>query len=186
MRLRPDVHDLRRGAWLVRGAAGSFAHLPSDPQGVVRRRARPHPRAGRRGPAPGRHAGVLEERAAGRRAGVSREAEARFLPLPQEERMMARGFALFAGTTPETIRASAREAEALGYSSFWVNHPGSVDGPAALAFGARETRSSERASGVVPRRTRGPEAIVQGVPATALPLERLLLAVASPTRNSLS
>ena len=49
---------------------------------------------------------------------------------------MARGFALFAGTTPEIIRASAREAEALGYSSFWVNHPGSFDGLGALAHAA--------------------------------------------------
>ena len=69
---------------------------------------------------------------------------------------MARGFALFAGTTPEIIRASAREAEALGYSSFWVNHPGSVDGLAALAFGARETKRIELGIGVIPLHTRGP------------------------------
>jgi len=41
---------------------------------------------------------------------------------------MGRGFALFAGAAPEIIRASAREAEGLGYSSFWVNHPGATDG----------------------------------------------------------
>lgn len=34
---------------------------------------------------------------------------------------MAHGFALFAGTAPEIIGMSAREAEDLGYSSFWVN-----------------------------------------------------------------
>jgi len=99
---------------------------------------------------------------------------------------MARGFALFAGTTPEIIRASAREAEALGYSSFWVNHPGSVDGLAALAFGARETKSIELGIGVIPLHTRGPESIVQGVRATALPLDRLLLGVGSPNPKSLA
>ena len=35
---------------------------------------------------------------------------------------------------------SAREAEALGYRSFWVNHPGPVDGPGSLAYAAAETR----------------------------------------------
>ena len=36
---------------------------------------------------------------------------------------MGQGFALFAGTAADVIRAAAREAEALGYTSFWVNHP---------------------------------------------------------------
>jgi alkanesulfonate monooxygenase SsuD/methylene tetrahydromethanopterin reductase-like flavin-dependent oxidoreductase (luciferase family) len=99
---------------------------------------------------------------------------------------MARGFALFAGTTPETIRATAREAEALGYSSFWVNHPGSVDGLAALAHAAGETKRIELGIGVIPLHTRGPEAIVQGVRATRLPLDRLLLGVGSPNPKSLA
>jgi hypothetical protein len=30
------------------------------------------------------------------------------------------------------IRAAAREADAVGYASFWVDHPGPVDGLAAL------------------------------------------------------
>jgi len=99
---------------------------------------------------------------------------------------MARGFALFAGTTPEIIRASVREAEALGYSSFWVNHPGSVDGLAALAHAAGETQRIEVGIGVIPLHTRGPESIVQGVRATALPLARLLLGVGSPNPKSLA
>jgi alkanesulfonate monooxygenase SsuD/methylene tetrahydromethanopterin reductase-like flavin-dependent oxidoreductase (luciferase family) len=98
---------------------------------------------------------------------------------------MAQGFALFAGTTAENIRASAREAEQLGYSSFWVNHPGSTDGLAALAHAAGETKRIELGIGVIPLHTRGPEAIVLGVRATALPLERLLLGVGSPNPNSL-
>lgn len=99
---------------------------------------------------------------------------------------MARGFALFAGSTPDIIRASAREAEALGYSSFWVNHPGSFDGLTALALGARETTRIELGIGVIPLHTRGPESIVEGVRATALPLDRLLLGVGSPNPKSLS
>jgi alkanesulfonate monooxygenase SsuD/methylene tetrahydromethanopterin reductase-like flavin-dependent oxidoreductase (luciferase family) len=98
---------------------------------------------------------------------------------------MALGFALFAGTAPEIIGASAREAEALGYSSFWVNHPGSFDGLAALSLGARETKSIELGIGVIPLHTRGPESIVQGVRATALPQGRLLLGVGSPNPQSL-
>jgi alkanesulfonate monooxygenase SsuD/methylene tetrahydromethanopterin reductase-like flavin-dependent oxidoreductase (luciferase family) len=98
---------------------------------------------------------------------------------------MALGFALFAGTAPDVIRASAREAEALGYSSFWVNHPGSTDGLAALGVAARETRQLELGIGVIPLHTRGPESIVGGVKTTALPLDRLLLGVGSPNPDSL-
>ena len=98
---------------------------------------------------------------------------------------MGQGFALFAGTTAENIRASAREAEQLGYSSFWVNHPGSTDGLAALAHAAGETKRIELGIGVIPLHTRGPEAIAQGVRVTKLPLDRLLLGVGSPNPNSL-
>ena len=99
---------------------------------------------------------------------------------------MGQGFALFAGAAPEIIRAAAREAEGLGYSSFWVNHPGSTDGLAALALAAKETRRIELGIGVIPLHTRGPESIVQGVRGHALPLERLLLGVGSPNPNSLT
>jgi alkanesulfonate monooxygenase SsuD/methylene tetrahydromethanopterin reductase-like flavin-dependent oxidoreductase (luciferase family) len=100
--------------------------------------------------------------------------------------MMARGFALFAGTDPEIIRASAREAEALGYSSFWVNHPGAFDGLGALAHAAGVTKRLELGIGVIPLHTRGPESITEGVRSTALPLDRLLLGVGSPNPQSLS
>jgi alkanesulfonate monooxygenase SsuD/methylene tetrahydromethanopterin reductase-like flavin-dependent oxidoreductase (luciferase family) len=93
---------------------------------------------------------------------------------------MGLGFAVFAGTSPEVIRASAKEAERLGYTSFWVNHPGPTDGLAALAHAARETRRIELGIGVIPLNTRGPESIVQGVKATGLPLDRLLLGIGSP------
>jgi len=98
---------------------------------------------------------------------------------------MGRGLALFAGIAPEIIRASAREAEALGYSSFWVNHPGATDGLAALALAARETQRIELGIGVIPLHTRGPDSIVQGVRAHGLPLGRLLLGVGSPNPGAL-
>jgi alkanesulfonate monooxygenase SsuD/methylene tetrahydromethanopterin reductase-like flavin-dependent oxidoreductase (luciferase family) len=98
---------------------------------------------------------------------------------------MGFGFALFAGIAPDVIRGSAREAEALGYDSFWVNHPGPVDGLASLAHAARETRRLALGVGVIPLHTRGPEAIVEGVKAQALPLDRLLLGVGSPNPKSL-
>jgi alkanesulfonate monooxygenase SsuD/methylene tetrahydromethanopterin reductase-like flavin-dependent oxidoreductase (luciferase family) len=98
---------------------------------------------------------------------------------------MGRGFALFAGTSPEVLGASAREAEALGYSGFWVNHPGAVDGLAALSAAAGETQRIELGIGVIPLHTRGPENIVDGVRAARLPLDRLLLGVGSPNPGSL-
>ena len=98
---------------------------------------------------------------------------------------MGRGFALFAGTAAEIMQASAREAEALGYSSFWVNHPGSKDGLAALALGAAQTRHIELGIGVIPLHTRGADRIEQGVRQQALPLPRLLLGVGSPNPGAL-
>ena len=99
---------------------------------------------------------------------------------------MRRGFAVFAGLAPEVIRASAREAEGLRFSSFWVNHPGSTDGLAALALAARETRQIELGIGVIPLSTRGPDSIEEGVRASALPLGRLLLGVGSPNPGALA
>jgi alkanesulfonate monooxygenase SsuD/methylene tetrahydromethanopterin reductase-like flavin-dependent oxidoreductase (luciferase family) len=99
---------------------------------------------------------------------------------------MEYGFALFAGAAPDVIRASAREAEALGYHSFWVNHPGSTDGLAALAAAGNETRRVELGIGVIPLHTRGPDSIAQGVRAHALPVDRLLLGVGSPNPGSLT
>src|SRR3972149_9308632 len=98
---------------------------------------------------------------------------------------MGLGFALFAGTAPEVIRTSAREAEERGYSSFWVNHPGSTDGLAALTLAARETRRIALGIGVIPLHTRGPDSIVRGVGDNALPLDRLLLGVGSPNPGAL-
>jgi alkanesulfonate monooxygenase SsuD/methylene tetrahydromethanopterin reductase-like flavin-dependent oxidoreductase (luciferase family) len=99
---------------------------------------------------------------------------------------MGYGFAVFAGVAPEVIRAVAREAEAGGFGSFWVNHPGKIDGLAALSLAARETRRIELGIGVIPLHTRGPDSIAQGVRDQALPLDRLLLGVGSPNPASLA
>jgi alkanesulfonate monooxygenase SsuD/methylene tetrahydromethanopterin reductase-like flavin-dependent oxidoreductase (luciferase family) len=98
---------------------------------------------------------------------------------------MGHGFALFAGIAADVIQAAAREAEALGYTSFWVNHPGSTDGLAALAQAAGVTGRLDLGVGVIPLHTRGPASIVEGVKVTRLPLPRLLLGVGSPNPKSL-
>jgi alkanesulfonate monooxygenase SsuD/methylene tetrahydromethanopterin reductase-like flavin-dependent oxidoreductase (luciferase family) len=98
---------------------------------------------------------------------------------------MRHGFALFAGTAADVIHASAREAEALGFTSFWVNHPGPTDGLAALAQAAGVTQRLDLGVGVIPLHTRGPASIVDGVRTTRLPLARLLLGVGSPNPRSL-
>jgi alkanesulfonate monooxygenase SsuD/methylene tetrahydromethanopterin reductase-like flavin-dependent oxidoreductase (luciferase family) len=99
---------------------------------------------------------------------------------------MAKGFAVFAGVAPEIIRASAREAEARGFSSFWVNHPGLVDGLGSLAQGGAETRRIDLGVGVIPLHTRGPEAIVAGVRQHGLAPTRLLLGIGSPNPQALA
>ena len=99
---------------------------------------------------------------------------------------MALGFALNAGVASDVIRAAAREAEAGGYTSFWVNHPGSTDGLASLGAAAKETRRIALGIGVIPLHTRGPEPIAEGVRAQALPLDRLLLGVGSPNPGALA
>ena len=99
---------------------------------------------------------------------------------------IAKGFAVFAGVSAEIIRASAREAEARGFASFWVNHPGSVDGLGSLAQAAAETRRLDLGVGVIPLHTRGPESIVEGLRQHGLPDARLLLGVGSPNPRSLT
>jgi alkanesulfonate monooxygenase SsuD/methylene tetrahydromethanopterin reductase-like flavin-dependent oxidoreductase (luciferase family) len=99
---------------------------------------------------------------------------------------MTRGFALFAGIDAGLLGQAGQEAEALGYASFWVNHPGRTDGLAALAAAAGATRRIALGVGVVPLHTRGPESIADGVRAQRLPLDRLLLGVGSPNPGALA
>src|SRR5206468_2306830 len=99
---------------------------------------------------------------------------------------MAQGFALFAGVSPSIVTAAAREAETLGYTSFWVNHPGATDGRLSLAQAASVTRKIDLGIGVIPRHTRGPESIIEGVRCQALPPDRVRLGVGSPSPDSLA
>src|SRR3989441_1523486 len=98
---------------------------------------------------------------------------------------MAQGFALFAGVSPSIVTAAAREAETLGYTSFWVNHPGATDGLVSLAQAAGATRKIDLGIGVIPLHTRAPESIVEGVRSQALPLHRLPPGVGSPKPRAL-
>src|SRR2546423_845425 len=96
-----------------------------------------------------------------------------------------RGFGLFAGIAPEVIRRAAATAESLGYASFWVNHPGQVDGLGALARAAAGTRRLGLGIGVIPLTTRTPASIIDGVREHKLPLDRLLLGIGSPNPGAL-
>ena len=103
-----------------------------------------------------------------------------------DQHLTGRGFALHAGVAPDVIRAAAREAEAAGYDSFWVNYPGPIDGLAALALAAAETTRLALGVGVVPLHTHGPGRIAADVRRHALPVDRLLLGVGSPNPASLA
>lgn len=98
---------------------------------------------------------------------------------------MSRGIAVFAGIQADAIRAIAREAEAAGYGSFWVNHPPAADGLAALGRAVRETRRAELGVGVIPLQSRAPASIIEGVRANALPVDRLVLGVGSANPGAL-
>ena len=93
---------------------------------------------------------------------------------------------MFAGVAPAIIEAAAREAEALGYHSCWVNYPGSIDGLAALTVASRHTQRIRLGVGVIPLQTRGAASIADGVRANGLPLDRLLLGVGSANPGALA
>jgi alkanesulfonate monooxygenase SsuD/methylene tetrahydromethanopterin reductase-like flavin-dependent oxidoreductase (luciferase family) len=96
-----------------------------------------------------------------------------------------RGFGLFAGIEVEVIRSAANAAEALGYDSFWVNHPGTTDGLAVLAQAAAVTRQLKLGVGVIPLTSRDSANIIAGVRQQNLPLDRLLLGIGSPNPGGL-
>jgi alkanesulfonate monooxygenase SsuD/methylene tetrahydromethanopterin reductase-like flavin-dependent oxidoreductase (luciferase family) len=98
---------------------------------------------------------------------------------------MGYGFALFAGIATDVVTASAREAERLGFTSFWVNHPGTTDGLATLGAAAKATTRITLGIGVIPLHTRGPDSIAEGVRANTLGADRLLLGVGSPNPAAL-
>jgi alkanesulfonate monooxygenase SsuD/methylene tetrahydromethanopterin reductase-like flavin-dependent oxidoreductase (luciferase family) len=96
------------------------------------------------------------------------------------------GFGLSADTQAAIVEQCAREAERLGYGSFWLNHPGRTDGVAGLVVAASATERIELGVGVVPLTVRPAEDVADGVRAAGLPLERLLLGIGSPNPQALA
>jgi len=85
--------------------------------------------------------------------------------------------ALFAGTPSGVVAATAQLAEELGYTSFWLNHPGSTDGVAGLAAAAGTTETIDLGVGVVPLHIRSAGSVVDGIREHALPAGRLVLGI---------
>jgi alkanesulfonate monooxygenase SsuD/methylene tetrahydromethanopterin reductase-like flavin-dependent oxidoreductase (luciferase family) len=92
---------------------------------------------------------------------------------------MGRGFGIAAHVDHDVVRVVAREVEALGYSSFWVNDFPAADGLAALAEAASVTTGIDLGVGVVPLDQRPPAAIAARLRELHLPPARLVLGVGS-------
>ena len=92
---------------------------------------------------------------------------------------MGRGFGVAAAVSPEVIGEVAREAERLGYTSFWANDTPGADGLAALAAAASATERIKLGVGVIPLDRRPAEAIARDLQALGVPLDRLWLGVGS-------
>jgi len=90
---------------------------------------------------------------------------------------MGRGFGIAAAVAHEVTREVAREAEALGYTSFWVNDTPGADGLAALAAAAEVTDRIRLGVGVVALDRRPPETVAADVVRLGLPQGRLWLGV---------
>jgi alkanesulfonate monooxygenase SsuD/methylene tetrahydromethanopterin reductase-like flavin-dependent oxidoreductase (luciferase family) len=92
---------------------------------------------------------------------------------------MGRGFGVAAAVSHDVIREVAREAEQLGYSSFWCNDTPGADGLAGLAVAAGVTERIRLGVGVIPLDRRPADAIAADVESLGLPVERLLLGIGS-------
>ena len=92
---------------------------------------------------------------------------------------MGRGFGISAAVDHDVVRAVAADAEAIGYSSLWVNDLPHADGLASLAAAAEVTDRIRLGIGVVPLDRRPPGPIVDRVRELGLPLDRLWLGVGS-------
>ena len=100
--------------------------------------------------------------------------------------LLNRGFALGTGTAADIVGIVATRAQALGYDSFWMNHPGEVDGIAELKTAAATTTRIDLGIGVVPLHLRTPGNIRDGVVAAGLPIDRLLLGLGSSNPQALA
>ncbi len=92
---------------------------------------------------------------------------------------MGRGFGIAAAVAHDVTRQVAREAEQLGYTSFWVNDTPGGDGLAALAAAAEVTDRIRLGVGVIALDRRPPETVAADVARLGLPQERLWLGVGS-------
>jgi alkanesulfonate monooxygenase SsuD/methylene tetrahydromethanopterin reductase-like flavin-dependent oxidoreductase (luciferase family) len=92
---------------------------------------------------------------------------------------MRRGFGVSAAVSNDIIEPLAREAEQLGYTSFWVNDVPGHDGIDSLAAACAGTTAIRLGVGVIPLDKRPPAAIDRDVEAHELPLGRLMLGVGS-------
>jgi alkanesulfonate monooxygenase SsuD/methylene tetrahydromethanopterin reductase-like flavin-dependent oxidoreductase (luciferase family) len=92
---------------------------------------------------------------------------------------MRRGFGVSAAVSNGVIEQLAREAEQLGYTSFWVNDIPSHDGLESLEAAGAGTTAIKLGVGVIPLDRRPPASIDQDVESHELPLGRLLLGVGS-------
>lgn len=92
---------------------------------------------------------------------------------------MGRGFGVAAAVSHDVIREVAREAERLGYSSFWCNDTPGADGIAGLAAAAAVTERIKLGVGVIPLDRRPADVIAADLEASGVPHERLLLGVGS-------
>jgi alkanesulfonate monooxygenase SsuD/methylene tetrahydromethanopterin reductase-like flavin-dependent oxidoreductase (luciferase family) len=90
---------------------------------------------------------------------------------------MGRGFGIASSIRPDVVREVAREAERLGYTSFWVNDTPAADGLASLDAAADATDHIDLGVGVIPLDRRPPDVLAEEVRHLRLPLDRFLLGV---------
>ncbi len=98
-----------------------------------------------------------------------------------------RGFGV-AGSLPlDLIKVIARDVEAAGYATFWVNDVPGGDGVAALAAAASVTSRVGLAVGVIALDRRPPESVIADLQRLDLPADRLIVGVgAGSSPDSLS
>jgi len=89
------------------------------------------------------------------------------------------GFGVAGGLDPEIVRVIARQAEDLGFTTFWANDTPSGDGLATLAVAASVTSTIRLGVGVIPLDRRDAENIATSVRDLGLPIDRLTLGVGS-------
>ena len=90
-----------------------------------------------------------------------------------------RGFGVTASLSAQALAEPAREAEQLGYSSFWVNDVPHADGLARCRRRPARRPASQLGVGVVPLDQRPPDTIAATIEASGLPRHRLVLGVGS-------